>query len=88
MFSFGGGGTEDYSIVPCTLAYMFLQSYQTNLHLFPNWPANQNAFFGNLNACNGFLVSSAMTNGLISCVQITSTAGHLLNLAKRWPQTP
>lgn len=87
MFSFGGGGTEDYSIVPCMLANMFLQSYQTNLHIFPNWPANQNAAFGNLNACGGFLVSSAMTNGLIPYVQITSTVGQMLNLANPWPQT-
>ena len=87
MFSFGGGGTEDYSIVPCALANMFLQSHQTNLHIFPNWPANQNASFGNLNACGGFLVSSALTNGLISYVQITSTAGQMLKLINPWPQT-
>jgi hypothetical protein len=87
MFSFGGGGTEDYSIVPCTLANMFLQSYQSNLHIFPNWPVNQNASFGNLNACHGFLVSSAMTNGLIPCVQITSAAGQMLSLVNPWPQT-
>jgi alpha-L-fucosidase 2 len=87
MFSFGGGGTEDYSIVPCALANMFLQSHQTNLHIFPNWPANQNARFGNLNACGGFLVSSAMTNGLIPYVQITSTAGQQLRLVNPWPQT-
>lgn len=91
MFSFGnpipGGGTEDYSVVPCALANMFLQSYQTNLHIFPNWPANQNASFGNLNACGGFLVASAWTNGLIPYVQITSTAGRVLNLANPWPQT-
>ena len=87
MFSFGGGGTEDYSIVPCALANMFLQSHQTNLHIFPNWPANQNASFGNLNACGGFLVSSAMTNGLIPYAQITSTAGQRLRLMNPWPQT-
>jgi len=87
MFSLGGGGTEDYSIVPCTLAGMFVQSYQTNIHVFPNWPPNQNAAFGNLNACGGFLISSAMTNGLIPYVQITSTAGHALNLVNPWPQT-
>ena len=87
MFSLGGGGTEDYSIVPCTLANMFLQSYQTNLHIFPNWPPNQDASFGNLNACGGFLVSSAMINGLIPYVQITSTAGQALNLVNPWPQT-
>jgi len=87
MFSFGGGGTEDYSIVPCTLANMFLQSYQTNLHIFPNWPATLSAAFGNLNACNGFLASSAITNGLISYVQITSTAGQRVSLINPWPQT-
>jgi fibronectin type 3 domain-containing protein len=87
MFAFGGGGTEDYSIVPCALANMFLQSHQTNLHIFPNWPVNQNASFGNLNACGGFLVSSAMTNGSIPYVQITSTAGQMLKLVNPWPQT-
>jgi fibronectin type 3 domain-containing protein len=87
MISTPGGGTEDFSVVPCALANMFLQSYQTNLHIFPNWPANQSAAFGNLNACGGFLVSSAITNGLISYVQITSTAGQPLRLANPWPQT-
>ncbi len=87
MFSLGGGGTEDYSIVPCTLAGMFVQSYQTNIHVFPNWPPNQNASFGNLSACGGFLISSAMTNGLVSYVQITSTAGQTLPLVNPWPQT-
>jgi fibronectin type 3 domain-containing protein len=86
MFSFGGGGTEDYAVVPCTLANMFLQSHQTNLHLFPNWPLNQNASFGNLNACGGFLVSSAMTNGFIPYVQVTSTAGQMLKMVNPWLQ--
>jgi hypothetical protein len=87
MFSLGGGGTEDYSIVPCTIAGMFVQSYQTNLHVFPDWPANQAAAFGNLSACGGFLISSAITNGLVSYVQITSTAGQVLQLMNPWPQT-
>ncbi len=34
-FKTHGGGTEDDAIVPCCLAYMFLQSYQENIHLFP-----------------------------------------------------
>ena len=50
-------------IVPATLAAMFVQSYQTNMHIFPDWPTNQSAAFGNLNACGGFLVSSAITLG-------------------------
>ena len=87
MISTPGGGTEDFAVVPCALANMFLQSHQTNLHIFPNWPMNQNASFGNLNACRGFLVSSAVTNGIIPYVQVTSTAGQTLNLVNPWPQT-
>ncbi len=63
MIKTHGGGTEDDAIVPCCLAYMFLQSYQENIHLFPNWPMDQDASFGNLTACGGFLISSAVTAG-------------------------
>jgi hypothetical protein len=81
----GGGGTENYSIVPATLPAMFMQSYQTNLHMFPDWPTNLCATFGNLNACGGFLVSSAITLGQADYVQVQSTAGQLLKLANPWP---
>jgi hypothetical protein len=81
----GGGGTENYSIVPATLASMFLQSYQTNVHVFADWPSNQSAAFGNLNACGGFLVSGAITLGSANYVQVQSTAGQLLKLANPWP---
>jgi hypothetical protein len=85
MILFGGGGTENYAIVPATLAAMFVQSYQTNIHIFPNWPANQSAAFANHNACGGFLVSSAITLGSANYVQIQSNAGQMLNLANPWP---
>jgi hypothetical protein len=81
----GGGGTEQFSTVPGTLAAMFLQSYQTNIHVFPDWPSNQSATFGNLNACGGFLISSAITLGSANYVQIQSTAGQALKLANPWP---
>ena len=81
----GGGGTENYTIVPATLAAMFVQSYQTNMHIFPDWPTNQSAAFGNMNACGGFLVSGAITLGSANYVQIQSTAGQLLKLANPWP---
>jgi hypothetical protein len=80
-----GGGTEHYAIVPATLAAMFVQSYQTNIHVFPNWIKNQSAKFGNLNACGGFLVSSAITLGQPEYVRIESTAGQMLKLANPWP---
>ena len=81
----GGGGTEHYAIVPATLAAMFVQSYQTNLHVFPDWPKDQSAAFGRLNACGGFLVSSAITLGQPEYVCIESTAGKMLRLANPWP---
>jgi hypothetical protein len=81
----GGDSTEQYAIVPATLAAMFVQSYQTNIHVFPNWPTNQSAAFANHNACGGFLISSAITLGQANYVQIQSTAGQMLNLANPWP---
>ncbi len=84
LIDVGGGGTEHYSIVPATLAAMFVQSYQTNLHVFPDWPKDQSAAFGNLNACGGFLVSSAITLGQPEYVRIESTAGKMLRLANPW----
>ena len=88
MIDVGGGGTEHYAIVPATLAAMFVQSYQTNIHVFPNWPKDQSAKFGSLNACGGFLVSSAITLGQPEYVRIESTAGQMLNLANPWPGAP
>jgi hypothetical protein len=60
-----GGGTEDFAIVPATISAMFLQSYQQNIHLFPDWPMEQDASFGNLAACGGFLISSQVAQGQV-----------------------
>ncbi len=82
-----GCSAEMFAVVPATLASMFLQSYQTNIHLFPDWPANQSAAFGNFNACGGFLVSSAITLGKPNYVQIQSTGGQPLRLVNPWSGT-
>ena len=80
-----GGGTEDDAITPCCLAYMFLQSHQQNIHLFPNWPMDQDASFGNLNACGGFLIGSAVKQGKIPYVQVVSEAGEECRMVNPWP---
>ena len=85
MIKSGGGGTEDDAVVPCCLANMFLQSYQNNIHLFPNWPMDQDATFGNLNACGGFLIGSAVKQGKIPYVQVSSQAGEECHLENPWP---
>jgi len=81
----GGGGTENAAIVPTTLHNMFLQSYQTNIHVFPNWPKDVDAAFGDLPACGGFLVSSRQAKGKIDYVKITSSKGEICHLANPWP---
>jgi hypothetical protein len=86
MFRTGGGGTEDFAIVPATISAMFLQSYQKNIHLFPDWPMDQDASFGNLSACGGFLLSSQVTQGKIDFVKVQSLAGQKCSLANPWPQ--
>jgi hypothetical protein len=84
MFLTGGGGTEDFAIVPATISAMFLQSYQNNIHVFPNWPMDQDASFGNLNACGGFLLSGEVKEGKVSYVKIQSTAGQECRLVNPW----
>ncbi len=80
-----GGGTEDDAIVPAAIANMFLQSYQANLHVFPNWPKDQDATFGGLPACGGFLISGQQKQGRITYVQVTSQVGETCHLVNPWP---
>jgi hypothetical protein len=83
-YKFSAGGVENQATVPTTIAAMLLQSYQKNIHVFPNWPADQNASFGNLLAVGDFLVSSSINNGKVAEVKITSQRGGLCNLANPW----
>ncbi len=85
MFITGGGGVEDFAVVPATISAMFIQSYQQNIHIFPNWPMDQDASFGNLNACGGFLISGELAHGQVSYVKIQSNAGQECRLVNPWP---
>lgn len=51
-----------------------------------DWPKDQDATFGNLPACGGFLISSQQKQGAISYVEITSQAGETCHLVNPWPQ--
>ena len=83
-YKFGAGGVENEATVPTTIAAMLLQSYQKNIHVFANWPTNQDASFGNLLAVGDFLVSSSMSDGKVNEVEITSQRGGPCNLANPW----
>jgi len=83
-YKFGAGGIENEATVPTTIAAMFLQSYQKNIHVFPNWPKNQDASFGDLLAVGNFLVSSSMSGGKVGVVKIVSQIGGMCNLENPW----
>lgn len=79
------GGVENEATVPTTLCAMFVQSYQRRIHIFPDWPRNENAIFGNLLACGDFLVSSRIHARRIRYVKIISQDGLPLRLENPWP---
>ncbi len=83
-YKFGAGGVENEATVPTTIASMLLQSYQKNIHVFPNWPKDLDASFGNLLAIGDFLVSSHKSGETIEEVRITSQRGGSCNLANPW----
>ena len=85
-YNIHNGGIENEATVPVTLCAMLVQSYQKNIRLFPDWPQNRDARFGNLLACGNFLISSAMRAGHVAYVQIISNAGRPLRLSNPWPK--
>ncbi len=86
-YNIGNGGIENEATVPTTISAMLLQSYQKYIHVFADWPKNQNASFGNLLAVGDFLVSSRIASGRVSYVRITSRHGGMCKLANPWGST-
>jgi len=81
----GGGGLENLSLVPSTIGQMFLQSHQDEIRIFPNWPSNTPARFGDLRAEGAFLVSSEIVNDTIKYLRIISEKGRKCILSNPWP---
>ena len=83
-YAMPAGGVENEATVPTTIAAMLLQSYQKDIHVFANWPKDEDASFGDLLAVGDFLVSSMLTDGHVRYVRITSRRGGLCRLANPW----
>jgi len=79
-----GGGIENQALVPATISEMLMQSFQGNIILFPNWPSNTNAHFGDNLAYGNFLVSSAIDNNAVLYARIISQAGQTLSITNPW----
>lgn len=80
-----GGGVENLNVTTSGLDEMLLQSYQHDIKVFPNWPANSNAKFGGLLAYDNFLVSSSIRDNAVEYVRITSRSGRNLTFTNPWP---
>jgi alpha-L-fucosidase 2 len=80
----GGGGLENVNTVPSTIAEMLLQSFESKLRVFPNWPAATEARFGDLRAYGALLVSSDVRKAGVSYVRIVSEKGRPCTLVNPW----
>lgn len=77
---------ENFAL-PAVINECLLQSYDSVLRFFPNWPKSKDAAFENLRAAGAFLVSARLANGSVQRIGILSEAGGLLQLVSPWPHT-
>jgi alpha-L-fucosidase 2 len=82
---FFGGGVESASTIPAAINEMMLQSFSGVLRLFPVWPKDHDASFGDLRAYGAFLVSSRFNNGRVGELTIVSEKGRDCTLENPWP---
>ncbi|MER7008806.1 hypothetical protein ABT297_37985 [Dactylosporangium sp. NPDC000555] len=80
-----GGGLENVNVVPSGVSEMLLQSFQNDVKVFPNWPSNTNAKFGDLAAYGGFLISADLENNAVQYVRAVSQKGRSLVFTNPWP---
>ncbi len=84
LLYFGGGGIENCSGF-VAINEMLLQSYDGVIRLFPDWPKDENARFGDLRTVGAFLVSAEQKDGVISGVKIVSEKGKDCIIINPWP---
>jgi hypothetical protein len=81
----GGGGIENINVTTSGLDEMLLQSFQHDVKVFADWPANSDAKFGDLLADGGFLVSSSIADNAVQYVRAVSQKGGNLTFTNPWP---
>jgi alpha-L-fucosidase 2 len=80
-----GGGIENLNVTTSGLDEMLLQSFQNDVKVFADWPANTTAKFGDLLADGDFLISSSIANSTVQYVQAVSQAGGNYVFTNPWP---
>jgi alpha-L-fucosidase 2 len=80
-----GGGIENLNVVTSGLDEMLLQSFQNDVKVFADWPADTSARFGDLLAYGDFLISSSRSGNTVQYLQADSQAGGNLVFTNPWP---
>jgi alpha-L-fucosidase 2 len=83
-----GGGVESFNVVPSGICEMLVQSFQGKIRLFPDWPSDAMAKFGDLRAYGGFLISSSIENGSVQYARLISEQGGNAVVVNPWPDQP
>ena len=81
----GGGGVETCGGMLAGINEMLLQSYESIIRVFPNWPKDKPARFVALRAVGAFLVSSEYRDGIVQYVDIFSEKGRPCVVQNPWP---
>jgi hypothetical protein len=79
----GGGGIETAGAIE-GINSMLMESEGGLIRLFPDWPASRDASFTRLRAKGAFLVSSALKDGKVQYVRLTSERGGDVLLINPW----
>ncbi|SEM19410.1 glycosyl hydrolase family 95 catalytic domain-containing protein [Streptacidiphilus jiangxiensis] len=80
-----GGGIENINVTTSGLDEMLLQSFQNDVKLFPDWPANTNAKFGDLLAYGDFEISSSLAANAVQYARVVSQNGGSFTFTNPWP---
>jgi alpha-L-fucosidase 2 len=79
-----GGGVENLNVTTSGLDEMLLQSFQKDIKVFADWPANTNAKFGDLLAYGDFLISASMSGNAVQYVRAVSQHGGSFVFTNPW----
>jgi hypothetical protein len=79
-----GGGIENINVTTSGLDEMLLQSFQNDIKVFPDWPANTNAKFGDLLAYGDFLISSSESGNTAQYIRVVSQHGGNFTFTNPW----
>lgn len=77
-------GIENFSTVPNTINEMLCTGYGDVVRVFHTWPRDLDASFSTIRVEGAFLVSSALKDGEVTHVAVTSE-GRTLTLQNPWP---